>query len=110
LWARLAGWNGTTSVKEIFKDVPMSFTLSQNYPNPFNPKTTIEFSLAEKSKVVLKVYDILGHEVVTLVDRELQAGVLYRIPFNASELASGVYFYQLRSEGAMQMKKLVLMK
>jgi hypothetical protein len=90
--------------------LPAEFSLSQNYPNPFNPTTTIEFSLAEKSKVLLRVYDILGHEVAALVDGELQAGILYRVPFDASKLASGVYFYQLKTHNAMQIKKLILMK
>ncbi len=110
LMARVAGWNGTTGVEEKAKDIPRTFMLSQNYPNPFNPTTTIEFSLAEKSKVHLNIYDILGHEMVTLVDEELQAGILYRVSFNASNLASGVYFYKLKTENMMQMKKLILMK
>jgi hypothetical protein len=110
LWAKLAGWSSITSMEEKAKDIPKAFTLSQNYPNPFNPTTTIEFSLDKKSKVLLKVYDLLGHEVATLVDGELHAGILYRVPFNASNLASGVYFYQLKTDHAMQMKKLILMK
>jgi hypothetical protein len=86
------------------------FALSQNYPNPFNPTTTIEFSLAEKSKVLLKVYNVLGQEVATLLDGEMQAGILHRVPFNASRLSSGIYFYRLETKDNVQLKKLVLMK
>jgi hypothetical protein len=110
LWARLAGWNGTTGVEEKTRNVPRVTTLSQNYPNPFNPTTTIEFCLANKSKALLRVYDVLGHEVATLVDGELQGGIVYSVPFNASNLASGVYFYQLRTDNVVQMKKLILVK
>ena len=111
LWARLAGWSGTTTeVEKSIKDIPRIFNISQNYPNPFNPTTTIEFSLAEKSKVLLKVYDILGHEVATLVDGEMQAGILHRVPFDASRLSSGVYFYRLEANDNVQVKKLILTK
>jgi hypothetical protein len=109
IMARIAGWDGTTEVEKI-SEPPMKFLVSQNYPNPFNPSTTIEFTLSEKSQVVLKVYDILGHEVATLITGELQAGILYRVPFKASNLSSGVYLYQLRTNHAVQMKKLMLMK
>jgi hypothetical protein len=90
--------------------MPDEFTVSQNYPNPFNPTTTIEFTLAQDSKVLLKVYNVLGQEVATLFDGEMQAGILHRIPFNASRLSSGIYFYRLEAKGNVQVKKLVLMK
>jgi hypothetical protein len=90
--------------------MPHEFTVSQNYPNPFNPTTIIEFSLAEKSKVLLKVYNVLGQEVATLLDGEMQAGILHRVPFDASRLSSGIYFYRLEAKGNVQVKKLVLMK
>jgi hypothetical protein len=110
LWARLAGWNGTSGVNSQEKDNPIVFSISQNYPNPFNPKTTIEFTLAKASKVVLKVYDVLGHEVARLLEREMNAGTIHRIPFDASDLSSGVYFYRLEAGNSILVKKLVLMK
>ena len=109
LMARVAGWNGTTEVKKQ-EESPRIFNVSQNYPNPFNPTTTIEFSLAEKSNVLLRVYNVLGQEVATLIDGEMQAGVLYRVPFDASKLTSGVYFYKLEAGRSTQIRKLNLLK
>jgi hypothetical protein len=86
------------------------FALSQNYPNPFNPTTTIEFTLIKDSKVLLKVYNVLGQEVATLLDGEMQAGILHRVPFDASRLSSGIYFYRLEAKDNVQVKKLILMK
>jgi hypothetical protein len=86
------------------------FALSQNYPNPFNPTTTIEFTLIKDSKVLLKVYNVLGKEVATLIDREMRAGILHHVPFDASRLSSGIYFYRLEAKDNVQVKKLVLMK
>ncbi|MCF8241750.1 MAG: choice-of-anchor D domain-containing protein [Melioribacteraceae bacterium] len=94
--------------------VPKEYGLSQNYPNPFNPSTTISFGLPTDAKVTLKLFDILGQEVVSLVGAEYKAGT-YRIKFNASNLSSGVYLYQIRAEGFngtsfVDTKKLILMK
>jgi hypothetical protein len=92
-------------VDEVYSRVPLEVALSQNYPNPFNPTTTIRFTISsnlksEMSNVILKVYDVLGNEVATLVDDELSAGV-YKIEFSVGQesfpvLSSGIYFYQLR--------------
>lgn len=90
-------------------DVPKSYTLGQNYPNPFNPQTNIEFNIPENRKVSLKVYDIRGREVKTLVDEKLTAGH-YKVPFNAQGLASGVYFYRLRIGDFQAVKKMLLMQ
>jgi hypothetical protein len=109
LMARVAGWNGTTDVEKKTEG-PQVFNVLQNYPNPFNPTTTIEFTLAKNGKVLLKVFDILGHEVATLVDKEMQAGSLHRILFDASRLSSGVYFYRLEADNNVQVKKIMLMK
>ena len=79
--------------------VPISFSLQQNYPNPFNPATTIEFDLPAKSVVLLRVFDLLGREVTTIVSEELQAGS-YRREWNAAGVASGVYFYRLEARQA----------
>lgn len=98
----------TTSVEE--NSSVGTFHLSQNYPNPFNPSTTIRFQLAKNSFVTLKIYNLLGNEIATLVN-EYKAQGVYDIPFNASLLASGVYFYRLTtSTGFMQTKRLLLLK
>jgi hypothetical protein len=89
--------------------IPKLFTLNQNYPNPFNPSTTISFSIPQGTRVSLKVYNILGQEVATLVEDYKQAGD-YSVQFNASKLASGVYFYRLQANDFAQTKKLLLLK
>ncbi|GAB1442400.1 hypothetical protein MASR2M39_12350 [Ignavibacteriales bacterium] len=85
------------------------YNLAQNYPNPFNPSTAIKYHLAESNLVTLKIYDVMGNEIATLVDEEMPAGA-HSIEFNAENLSSGVYFYQLRSGGFVDMKKLSLIK
>ena len=91
---------------------PASFALEQNYPNPFNPTTNIRFSVQVSGLVVLKVFNLLGSEVATLVNENLNAGS-YETTFAAGSvngLASGTYFYRLQSGASVQTKKLVLMK
>jgi hypothetical protein len=85
------------------------FKLNQNYPNPFNPSTTIEFSILKASFVTLKVYNILGEEVTTLVSKRLPAGS-YRYGWDASSLASGVYLYRIQAGDFVDVKKMVLMR
>jgi hypothetical protein len=94
---------------QVSVGVPENFELSQNYPNPFNPSTKISYSLPIQSRVTLKVFDILGEEVMTLVNGVQDAGV-YDIEFNAGSLASGVYFYRLQAGDFMQIKKMNLIK
>jgi photosystem II stability/assembly factor-like uncharacterized protein len=89
--------------------IPSAYELSQNYPNPFNPSTTISYSIPSQSFVTLKVYDILGNEVITLVNEEKSAG-RYEVKFKAENIASGVYFYQIKAENFSDTKKFVLMK
>jgi hypothetical protein len=89
--------------------VPFEFALAQNYPNPFNPSTKIKFQIADVGLVSLKVYDILGKEVMTLVNEQKPAG-FYEVEFDASSLTSGVYFYQLKSGSLVQTRKMVLLK
>lgn len=89
--------------------IPVTYELSQNYPNPFNPTTTIRYQLPKDGMVTLKVYDILGAEVVTLVNEEKVAGK-YEVNFNASNLASGVYIYRLNVNDYVSVKKMVLLK
>ncbi len=88
---------------------PTEFSLEQNYPNPFNPSTTIQYSIPEGGNVKLKVYNSLGEEVADLIDDYKEAGN-YKINFNASELSSGIYFYQLKSKNFLSIKKMILLK
>ena len=94
---------------EATVELPVQFGLSQNYPNPFNPSTVIQYSIASQSNVVLKVYDVLGKEVVTLVNETKQPGS-YSAVFNASMLANGVYFYKLDAGQFSDVKRLTLLK
>ncbi len=87
----------------------MEFSLSDNYPNPFNPTTKIKYTVPEMCSVTLKVYDILGKEIVTLVNEEKPAGS-YEVEFNGSHLASGVYFYHIQAGSFSNTRKFILMK
>lgn len=89
--------------------VPRNFVLTQNYPNPFNPSTRISFSIPEGGNVKLRVFDLLGTEVATLVNSELESGT-HTVDFNAAGLASGTYFYKLESGGNALVKKMHLIK
>ena len=101
------------SVKELNGDIPVEYFLSQNYPNPFNPSTKIQFSLNTSGNVSLKIYDILGNEITTLVDKYMDAGN-YEADFNASEagknLSSGVYIYQLKLKDKILSNKMMILK
>jgi len=96
-----------------FTALPNEFVLEQNYPNPFNPTTNIKFRIADFGSVSLKVYDVLGNEVAILVNEEKPAGI-YEVEFlsamNSRQLASGIYYYQLRAKNFIETKKMVLMK
>jgi hypothetical protein len=102
----------TTSVGEILS-VPSKFSLAQNYPNPFNPSTKIQYTIGNAGLVSLKVYDVLGREVATLVNGRQEAGS-YTVPFGINNgtlgLSSGVYFYRLQAGFFVSTKKLILMK
>ncbi len=89
---------------------PLEFTLGQNYPNPFNPTTTIEFTLPEDGHVTLKIFDMAGREIATLVDKDLKAGVYHQAVFDASQLASGIYVSRLQASGKESVKKMMLVK
>jgi hypothetical protein len=97
-----------TSVEEETNQ-PTDFILSQNYPNPFNPNTTFRYSIPQTSNVVIKVFDVLGNEIETLVNEEKPVGT-YEITWNATNLSSGIYFYQLRAGSFVETKKMILMK
>ena len=98
-----------TGVKEIDGLIPSQYTLEQNYPNPFNPSTTIRYSIPVESKVSLKIFDMLGREVAELVNQN-QASGNYEAKFDASRLASGIYFYRLETSGTSISKKMMLLK
>jgi hypothetical protein len=97
--------------------IPHKFELSQNYPNPFNPSTRIQYQVSSISHVILKVYDVLGNEVATLVNEEKPAGS-YEVEFDAAGLSSGMYFYKLQAgnpstssgQGFVETKKMLLLK
>jgi hypothetical protein len=99
--------NASTDVKTY--EIPTEYSLSQNYPNPFNPITKIKFGLPENARTKLIVYDILGREVSTLVNQELEAGY-HEINFDGSNLSSGVYLYRLSTPKFTSVKKLLLIK
>jgi hypothetical protein len=89
--------------------LPKEFNLSQNYPNPFNPSTKIEFKLPHKSFVTLKVFDVLGNEIATLVNEEKPSGS-YEVEFDASKLPSGIYFYRIQAGSFVETKKMLLLR
>jgi len=90
-------------------DIPLRFDLSQNFPNPFNPSTTIKFSISQNAKVTLKIFDILGREVATLVNRNLEQGI-YEVMWMGGSNASGVYCYVLQMNNAVLTKTMILLK
>lgn len=91
------------------KVVPAEFHLEQNYPNPFNPTTVINYQISSANPIILKIYDVLGRDIATLVNEEQLPGT-YSVPFNASTLSSGVYFYRLTSGYQVEMKKMQLIR
>ena len=108
LWIRPV--SEMTPVRESTVQIPATFSLAQNYPNPFNPTTAIGYKVSALSRVTLKVYDVLGKVVATLVNDEVQQAGTYEVRFDGSRMASGVYFYRLQAGRFTDMKKLVLMK
>jgi hypothetical protein len=99
---------GPTAIGDV-QNVPNSFSLEQNYPNPFNPSTRISYTIAQSGPVALKVYDVLGKEVASLVNEVKDAGT-YTVDFNASNLANGAYFYKLQAGSFSQVKSMMLLK
>ena len=98
-----------TAVRPIVNQVPIAFNLAQNYPDPFNPTTVIEYTIPKDSHVTLKIYDVLGQEVKTLVNQDQRVG-RYSVNFNGSRLASGVYFYRLVAGNHVITKKMLMIK
>ena len=100
---------GSVFISSQSQELPESFSLSQNYPNPFNPVTNLEFGISDLGFVSLKVYDLLGKEVAILVNETLLPGN-YKVKFDASNLTSGIYFYELQVNNYREVKKMVLLK
>jgi hypothetical protein len=98
-----------TGIEPIEYGKPAEFRLEQNFPNPFNPTTTIRFGIPETGFVSLKIYDLLGREVTSLIDEELPVG-RYEVVWDAAGVASGVYIYSLTGGTFQQTKKLILLK
>lgn len=113
-WADVSRWTYTW-IGDQFTDVdeqggiPVQYELSQNYPNPFNPSTVINYSIMKKGNVSLKIYNLLGQEIKTLVNQEQNPGV-YQVTFDASELATGMYIYQIQTGSFVSAKKMLLVK
>ena len=97
-------------INKIGEEIPKGFWLYQNFPNPFNPTTKIKFYLPVKENVTLKIYDVLGQEVVTIFNNELKEKGTYEIDWNGTRFASGVYFYRLEAGPYTEVKKMVLIK
>lgn len=101
--------NPITNINYNIVDISDVYYLFQNHPNPFNPSTIIQYELTSRKLVVLKVYDVLGNKIVTLVNEEKQAGK-YVVEFSAATLPSGIYFYKLTSGQFTSVKKMILIK
>ena len=95
--------------EESILQSPITFNLYQNYPNPFNPTTSIQYQVSSNTQVSLKVYDVLGNEVETLVNEENPAGS-YEVKFDAAQLSSGIYFYKLQAGSFVETKKMIYLK
>ena len=115
VWRR--SYSEIIGIQNISTEIPTSFSLGQNYPNPFNPSTVVRFSIPEgflpgarrNDRVELKVFDVMGREVQTLVNERLQAGS-YEVTFDGSGLNSGVYFYRMVTEGYVETKRMILLR
>lgn len=113
-WTLNLKYSTQISVKKVENEIPDDFKLYQNYPNPFNPSTKIKFRIKESGFVKLKIFNLIGKEIATLVNENLQAGV-YEIPFNINQfsdknISSGVYFYRLETNNFIQTKKMIVIK
>ena len=101
--------NLITSINKPRSELSNNFQLSQNYPNPFNPRTKIQYSIPQRSHVTINVCDILGKELINLVNEEKEIGN-YEIEFDGSNLSSGVYFYRMLAGNFVNVKRLTLLK
>ena len=115
----IAGYDGTilrttnggvTFIEdEKNEEIPTDYNLTNNFPNPFNPSTKIKYSIPQSSQVIIKVFDILGNEIETLVSEQKNTGT-YEITWHSENLPSGVYFYRLKAGNFVETKKMVLLK
>jgi hypothetical protein len=99
----------TVGVGRIAQGIPHAFKLEQNYPNPFNPSTTIRYQVPTQSHVTLKVFDVLGREVATLVNEAKEPGT-YTVQWDAAGVSSGVYFYRLKAGDFVQTRRMMVMR
>ncbi|HJY64115.1 MAG TPA: T9SS type A sorting domain-containing protein, partial [Ignavibacteria bacterium] len=102
--------SSTIGIINITEKIPKDFKLYQNYPNPFNPVTKIGYELPVNSFVTVKIYDLLGREIVVLIDNKFKTAGIYELEWNASEFTSGIYFYTIFAGKFFDTKKMVLMK
>jgi hypothetical protein len=110
IWVRDISGDDPIGIVPVSNNIPERFQLNQNYPNPFNPVTNIIFDVAKTTDVKLVIYDLLGKEVETLVNKQMQPGN-YKTDWNAAEFPSGIYFYKLTTEdGFVETKKMILVK
>lgn len=109
IWANIIDAHDVNSSIEKRNNIPEKFSLFQNYPNPFNPDTQITYSIPTTERVLLKIYDVLGCEVVTLVNQEQLPGS-YKVIFNAVGLSSGIYYYQIKASNFSDTKKMILLQ
>jgi len=108
-WSEVSKFDISITSVEDEKQIPKEFSLMQNYPNPFNPSTNIKFRIPDFGFVSLKVYDVLGNEVATLVNEDKTAGS-YEVKFDAAGLSSGIYFYKLQAGSLVDSKKMILLR
>ena len=101
--------NPPVAINSLTSNIPQKLELNQNYPNPFNPVTNLEFSISKTGFVSLKIYDVLGKEIRTLVNEIKQPGI-YKVEFDGSSLSSGVYFYKIEAGSFVQTKRMLLLK
>ncbi|MFX0138729.1 MAG: T9SS type A sorting domain-containing protein, partial [Candidatus Hodarchaeota archaeon] len=102
-------YDPSVGIEDDNQEIPEGFKVYQNYPNPFNPSTKISYSVPEAGFVTLKVYDMLGREITTLVNKEKLPGT-YEVPFMGKDLSSGIYFYRIEAGKFSETKKMILLK
>jgi len=110
IWANVLDWNDPVGISdEDISQIPSAFVLTQNYPNPFNPSTIIGYSLPKTADIRIEVYNTAGQKVQTLLNQKMAAGS-QQVEFNAANLSSGVYYYQLVAGEFQDVKKMILLK
>ena len=107
--SNVVDYTGKVSKANQLVNILPTFNLIQNYPNPFNPSTVISFSISKEDRVVLRIYDILGKEIQTIINEKLNPGD-YKVEYNGKDLASGVYFYSLSTGSEYVTRKMQLIK